>query len=279
MRRDHPPPERRIVRPGSRVPHLGGKAVPTTSTVNSSSSTLLTTCARERCNSRSSALVKLSPPNVKINRYPHPASVPLPWLRVADRRRVNEIVRHREPDPAENPWVNGPPPPETITIVPYNPQWPQRFSVLAADIRAALGETVLEIEHVGSTAVEGLAAKDVVDIVLTVADPRQEDVYVPFLERLGYYLTIREPSFHEHRCLRLADPRVNLHVFGPDCPETIRLRMFRDWLRTHPEDRARYEDAKRAAIPGGGNVMDYNARKQRVIREIYDRLFRAAGMK
>jgi GrpB-like predicted nucleotidyltransferase (UPF0157 family) len=72
--------------------------------------------------------------------------------------------------------------------------------------------------------------------------------------------------------------RVNLHVFGPDCPEVIRQRMFRDWLRAHPEDRAHYEDAKRAAVPGGGNVMDYNARKQQVIREIYDRLFRAAGM-
>jgi len=54
--------------------------------------------------------------------------------------------------------------------------------------------------------------------------------------------------------------------------------MFRDWLRSHPDDRIRYEDAKRAAVPGGGNVMDYNARKQQVIRDIYDRTFRAAGM-
>ncbi|MFE5284822.1 GrpB family protein [Nocardia sp. NPDC056611] len=190
-----------------------------------------------------------------------------------------EIIRHREPDPTENPWVNRPPPPEAITIVPYDPQWPRRFSVLVGGIRAALGDAVLDIEHVGSTSVEGLAAKDVIDIVLTVADSRQESVYVPPLEHVGYYLTVREPSFHEHRCLRLADPRVNLHVFGPNCPETIRLRMFRDWLRDHPEDRALYEDAKRAAIPGGGNVMDYNARKQQVIREIYDRLFRAFGMK
>lgn len=189
-----------------------------------------------------------------------------------------EITRHHDPDPSENPWVQGPPAPETVTIVPYDPRWPDRYEAVAAGIRAALGDVVLDVEHVGSTSVEGLAAKDVVDVNLTVADPRDEDRYVPALERAGYVLRVREPSFHEHRCLRLDEPRVNLHVYGPDSPEVIRNRMFRDWLRAHPEDRALYEDAKRAAVPGGGHVMDYNARKQAVIREIYDRLFRAAGM-
>jgi GrpB-like predicted nucleotidyltransferase (UPF0157 family) len=189
-----------------------------------------------------------------------------------------EITKHHDPDPDENPWVSAPPTPAVVEIVPYDPAWPDRYRALAADIRAALGDAVLDLEHVGSTSVEGLAAKDVVDIDLTVADPRDEDAYVPVLERLGYVLAVREPSWHEHRCLTLDSPRTNLHVFGPDCPETIRHRMFRDWLRTHPEDRARYEAAKRAAVPGGGSVMDYNGRKQAVIREIYDRLFRAAGM-
>jgi GrpB-like predicted nucleotidyltransferase (UPF0157 family) len=137
---------------------------------------------------------------------------------------------------------------------------------------------VLDLEHVGSTSVPGLAAKDVIDIDLTVADPAAEESYLPPLERLGYVLTIREPGWHEHRALRLTVPRANLHVFGPDCPEVIRHRMFRDWLMTHPDDLARYAEAKRAAIPGGGTVMDYNRRKEAVIREIYDRLFRAAGL-
>lgn len=191
---------------------------------------------------------------------------------------VDDITRHQDNDPSDNPWVIGPPPPETIVIVPYDPEWPRRFEDLSSAIRAAVGDAALDVEHVGSTSVEGLAAKDVIDMDLTVADPRDEDAYVPALERLGYVHTVREPWFHEHRCLRLTEPRANLHVFGPDCPEVIRHRMFRDWLRAHPDDLARYEDAKRAAIPGGGHVMDYNARKQDVIREIYDRLFRAAGM-
>jgi GrpB-like predicted nucleotidyltransferase (UPF0157 family) len=189
-----------------------------------------------------------------------------------------QITRHHDINPDENPWVQGPPPPETVVLVPYDPGWPARYEALATDIREALGEAVLDMGHVGSTSVEGLAAKDIIDMDMTVADPSDEAAYVPALERLGYVLSVREPSWHEHRCLRLTEPRANLHVFGPDCPETIRHRMFRDWLRTHPEDRARYEEAKRAAIPGGGHVMDYNGRKQDVIREIYDRLFRAAGM-
>lgn len=190
-----------------------------------------------------------------------------------------EITRHHEPDPSEDPWILGPPQPTVVEIVPYNPEWPSRFAALAHDIRAALGAVARDVEHVGSTSVPGLAAKDIIDIDLTVADPTDEDLYVPPLEQLSCVLTIREPSFHQHRCLTMPDPRVNLHVFGPDCPETIRHVMFRDWLRSHPDDRDRYEQAKRRAVPGGGHVMDYNRRKQDVLREIYDRMFRAAGMK
>lgn len=189
-----------------------------------------------------------------------------------------ETTRHSDPDPGVNPWVRGRPDEEAVEIVTYDPLWPARYAELADRIRTALGDAALELEHVGSTAVEGLAAKNVIDIDLTVADSCAEDDYVPALEPLGYVLTIREPSFHEHRMLKLDEPRVNLHVWSPDSPETVRHTMFRDWLREHPADRALYEAAKRSAVPGGGQVMDYNLRKQPIIRAIYDRMFRAAGM-
>ncbi|HEY6746891.1 MAG TPA: GrpB family protein [Mycobacteriales bacterium] len=191
---------------------------------------------------------------------------------------AEEITRHHDADPDEDPWVHGPPAPAPVSLVEYEPSWPDRYAALAGEVVAALGDVVLNIDHVGSTSVPGLAAKDVIDIDLTVADPRAEETYVPALEAIGWVHVIREPSWHEHRALSHSEPQANLHVFGPDCPETIRHRMFRDWLRSHPEDRRRYEDAKRAAVPGGGHVMDYNARKQDTIREIYDRLFRAAGL-
>ena len=78
------------------------------------------------------------------------------------------------------------------------------------------------------------------------------------------------------------EPWCNLHVFGFDSPELIRHRIFRDWLRGNPEERARYAAAKREAVAAanarGEHVMQYNARKQQVVREIYHRAFAAAGL-
>ena len=128
----------------------------------------------------------------------------------------------------------------------------------------------------------GLAAKPIIDIDVTVADPRDESTYVPALEAVGFRLRIREPGWHEHRLLVADDPRANVHVFGPDCPELVRHRMLRDWLIEHPDDRERYAAAKResavASNAGGEPVMAYNQRKEPVVREILDRMFRAHGL-
>jgi GrpB-like predicted nucleotidyltransferase (UPF0157 family) len=94
---------------------------------------------------------------------------------------AEEITRHHDPDPDGDPWVHGPPPPTTVTLVDHDPSWPDRYAALAAEIRAALGDVVLDLDHVGSTSVPGLAAKDRIDIVLTVADPRPEELYIPAL--------------------------------------------------------------------------------------------------
>ena len=92
---------------------------------------------------------------------------------------AEEITRHHDPNPDEDPWVHGPPPATTVTLVAYDSSWPGRYAALAGDILATLGDVVLDIEHVGSTAVPDLAAKDIVDIVLAVGDPRREETYIP----------------------------------------------------------------------------------------------------
>jgi len=184
--------------------------------------------------------------------------------------------------PGADPWVPGAVPRVGIEVAGPDPAWPRRYEELAGRVRDALGWRVLQLEHVGSTSVPGLAAKPVIDIDLTVADPGREQDYRPALEVTGFRLVIREPWRHGHRALVADQPQGNLHVYGFDSPEPVRHRIFRDWLRGNPGERELYAAAKQqaaaAANAGGEHVMQYNARKQQVVRDIYRRAFAAAGL-
>ena len=197
--------------------------------------------------------------------------------------RAEIVSFDRSPPPrGADPWVPGAVPATGIEIADPDPAWPRRYDDLASRIREVLGWRVLQLEHVGSTSVQGLPAKPIIDIDLTVADPGREQDYVPALETIGFRLTIREPWWYGHRALRSDRLASNLHVFGFDSPEPYKHRIFRDWLRGNPSERDRYATAKRqaasAANASGEHVIQYNARKQQVIREIYHRAFVAAGL-
>ncbi|QPZ37857.1 GrpB family protein [Paramicrobacterium chengjingii] len=185
------------------------------------------------------------------------------------------------PPHGKSPWVV-PPSPRPIDIVEYDETWPMQYAERESQIRRSLGALVLDIFHAGSTSVPGLPAKPVIDIELIVADPSHEALWLTPLVDLGYILTVREPWWFEHRCLTASDRSVNLHVFGPDSPEPWKQRIFRDHLRQNTNDRMLYADAKRAAALAatdrGETMMEYNRRKQSVIRDIYTRAFIAAGL-
>src|ERR1700730_14537653 len=128
--------------------------------------------------------------------------------------------------PGGDPCVLGAAPATGIEVTDADPAWPQRYDDLAGRIRQALGWRGLQLGDVGSTSVPGLAAKPVIDIDLTVADPGREQDYVPALEGIGFLLVIREPWWYGHRALVTDQPRGNLHVFGFDSPEVVRHRIF-----------------------------------------------------
>jgi GrpB-like predicted nucleotidyltransferase (UPF0157 family) len=196
-----------------------------------------------------------------------------------------EIITFNDspPPPGADAWVSPTARATGIEVTEPDPAWPRHYAELAARIREALGWRVLQLEHVGSTSVPGLPAKPIIDIDLAVADPDREQDYVPALETAGFTLVIREPWWYGHRALTADEPpRCNLHVFGPDSPEPVRHRIFRDWLRGNPDERGRYAAIKREAAAEanaqGEHVMQYNARKEQLIREIYQRAFAAAGL-
>jgi GrpB-like predicted nucleotidyltransferase (UPF0157 family) len=159
-----------------------------------------------------------------------------------------------------------------ILIVDYDPKWPELFGREADRIRAVLGHRALQIEHTGSTAVPGLVAKPIIDILLVVTDSADEDNYVPAIEAAGYFLRIREANWYEHRMFKGPDTEINLHVFSCGCPEIDRMLMFRDWLRSHAADRDLYARTKLAlAQKEWKYVQNYADAKTMVIEEIIAR--------
>jgi GrpB-like predicted nucleotidyltransferase (UPF0157 family) len=165
----------------------------------------------------------------------------------------------------------------TIQLAPYNPEWPLKFSCLADRIQLALREKVLLLEHVGSTSVEGLSAKPIIDMVLVVADSADEKSYIPYLEEYGFVLRIREPDWFQHRLLKAPDSEGNLHVFSEGCDEVNRMLTFRDWLRSNDADRILYENTKRElAARKWKYTQNYADAKSEVIQEILGRALNAA---
>lgn len=159
-----------------------------------------------------------------------------------------------------------------IELAEYDPSWPILFDREAARIRATLGDTIVVLEHVGSTSVPGLSAKPRIDILLIMPASGEEATYVPALEAAGYVLRIREPEWHEHRVFRGPDTDINIHVFSPGCSEIARMTGFRDWLRSHPDDRELYAQAKRDLAGRTWRwVQDYADAKTSVVEEIIDR--------
>lgn len=163
--------------------------------------------------------------------------------------------------------VDGP-----VALSEYDEAWPRLYEREAGRIRSALGERVVLLEHVGSTSVPGLAAKPKIDILLVVADAADEAAYLPSLEAAGYELRLREPNWHEHRLLRGPDTDINLHVFSAGSTEIGKMLVFRDWLRTHPDELALYEATKRElGARTWQYVQDYADAKTAVVNEILAR--------
>jgi GrpB-like predicted nucleotidyltransferase (UPF0157 family) len=170
-------------------------------------------------------------------------------------------------------WIQGQAPLNTtVELVDYDPDWPNQYEKHRKTIVEQLGDQIVLLEHVGSTSVPGLAAKPRIDILLIVEDSADEAAYIPQLEAGGFELHIREVEWHEHRCLRGFEPDANLHVFSPGCVEIERMVGFRDWLRSHDDDRLLYETTKRQlATQEWDFVQDYADAKSAVVEDIRKR--------
>lgn len=138
-------------------------------------------------------------------------------------------------------------PDHTVAVVAPDRRWADRFAHAAAVLRRVLPEALL-IEHIGSTAVPGLASKDTVDVLVVIDDLAMVRERAPALAVAGYDLRLGSPTTtDEHLFLRrvVGHQRTHhVHALVPSSPEVGDHLLFRDYLRAHPDVAAEYGATK-----------------------------------
>lgn len=130
-------------------------------------------------------------------------------------------------------------------FTPYNNEWPKKFETEASKIKEILNNDILDIQHIGSTAIPNMSAKPIIDISVLVNSIDNIDYFVPKLSTLGYNYQ-PDMSSVERIFFRKGDP-VEYHL-SIACPKHTfwnRNITFRDYLRTHPEMAEEYENLKK----------------------------------
>jgi GrpB-like predicted nucleotidyltransferase (UPF0157 family) len=169
---------------------------------------------------------------------------------------------------------------ELVVISTPDPRWAKRAELLIATLRSALGDRALRIDHVGSTAIPGMDAKDVLDIQVSVADldDAQEHLDGP-LRDMGFVGAL--VGSHDHvPAGRTDDPAVwvkrfwsrrgtgddvNLHVRLSGSPNERLALLFRDWMRAHPEAVVAYSAIKRSLAEAIPDVDTYTEVKDPIV--------------
>jgi len=140
---------------------------------------------------------------------------------------------------------------DEIEIVDYDPRWTQKFALESARIRQILTEPLLEIEHHGSTAVPGLAAKPVIDMLVAVDSMARAARYAAVLIEYGYEAPdARYRELWPERIVLIRREHgvrtCHVHLMLRGHPVWRRLLAFRDYLRSHPDVAAEYAAVKRS---------------------------------
>lgn len=170
-----------------------------------------------------------------------------------------------------------------VVVEPYCKAWEQDFADIAADLRQAVGDLALRIEHVGSTAVPGLSAKPIIDIDIVIPDESCFETVVSRLAGIGYRhegdlgIPGREAFDYSGKAHL---QKHHLYVCPKDSPEFRRHIAFRDYLRNHPEAAKEYSRIKEeGARLYPDDIEGYIAHKAPFIEMVYRDIQNQSGKK
>ncbi|WOD38212.1 GrpB family protein [Nodosilinea sp. E11] len=135
-----------------------------------------------------------------------------------------------------------------VQVHPPNPQWPQAFAAEAAQVALALSDNVIQVHHIGSTAILGIYAKPVIDLLVEVNQVERVDAHNDAMVALGYS-ALGEYGIAGRRYFRKesgqGDRTHHVHTFQVGSAEVVRHLAFRDFMIAHPNCAQQYSDLKR----------------------------------
>lgn len=158
-----------------------------------------------------------------------------------------------------------------LVIEPHRESWKGDFEQEAARIKGALGPALVALHHIGSTAIPGIHAKPIIDVMAEAASLDALDVRVGEMERLGYE-AMGEFGIRGRRYFRKnrAGARTHqIHAFATGSPHLVRHLAFRDYLRQHPDTAREYDALKlRLAESCRGDVEAYIEGKDAFVKDV-----------
>lgn len=158
---------------------------------------------------------------------------------------------------------------DMIIVVDHDPKWPSQFAEESGKLRRAFGHEAVRLEHIGSTAVPGLCAKPVIDIMASVHQLYPADHYSCILNEMGYQ-NVPHDNDAERLFWTKGMPRTHhLHIVHHRAWSYWKHIIFRDFLRSHPEEIERYGDLKReSAKRFRDDRQAYVGSKEKMIEEM-----------
>lgn len=158
-----------------------------------------------------------------------------------------------------------------IQVVPFDCEWALMFQQESQKIQTALGGNCIKVHHVGSTAVEGLWAKPIIDMIPVVKDIYAVEPHNQAMSQLGYVAKGEYGMLFRRYFQRKAPlPACNVHVYEEGSGEIERLLLFKDFLNQHPNYKERYADLKRKLSNQIDDITEYTLAKDALIKEIDD---------
>lgn len=134
-----------------------------------------------------------------------------------------------------------------IDVVPHNPEWIRTFEREAGLLKSLMGDLIVRVHHIGSTAIPSIKAKPIIDMIPEVRDIQKVDTFNKKMSALGY-INYGEDGLIGRRffvkCLHNGERLVNAHFYTSNHPEIEQNLLFRDYLNTYPEEAVKYSQLK-----------------------------------